>query len=370
MPRLLKQYALALVVLLSAGCSTSVAEDEIQAAIDWHISRLVGLEASRGLEPEEYFELGTLYWAKRDFASRSYIKNDLSRKASRSFSQYAQTDELAARKAIALFCIERIRQSIHLGIRASDDFLACSTMVSRYISREGDLRRDDSMDLIIRQAMANEVLYDISYRFSHWEFLHLKRLGDALLVSTLVVVDEDLLAEAFITNLESRLGQNQLHPSRELGATDYEEIFRLAQYVHRQDLSEGNREDLEAVVLNAYAESDKLTGLSRQLIVEAMRLLKQAKASIIVYHLNHHELPTSLAETGYDQSELPDYASNLSLHGNRLSLTFADHLVVPGPMEGSKLVRTIEIERGIVVDTCSPSSSIPQRYLPDTLSCS
>jgi hypothetical protein len=127
-------YLTVLLPLLCWGAAVTAATST-EAQINQQIARLTAIEESGNIQPEECFELGTLYWAKRDYARRSYTKNDLSRRASGYFSSYAQKDEIAARDAIALFCVERIRQSPNLGIRASDDFLACSTMVTRYVAK-------------------------------------------------------------------------------------------------------------------------------------------------------------------------------------------------------------------------------------------
>ncbi len=315
-------------------------------------------------EPDKqlYFEMGTLYWAKRDHARHAHGRNELARKASRYFSKYASFDELGARKAIALFCIDRIRQSQEIGISPSDDFIACSTMVSRYISRDGRMRQDDNMDIIIREAMANEVLYDISYRFIGWEYDELRRLGNALKGSTLVSVTEPLFNEALITNLESRLGLNYIHKTQPTEAGTFRESFVVADSLAMSNLSPANQKKLEGVFQRAFTHAGLDAGLGRELIVAAWQSLGEAKAAVIVYHISTQRLPLALSDTAYNSETAVQYFDKVSYSDKVLALSFADHFMVPPDLRKRSYSRGLSIDKGVVMDDCEHTAAIPLRY--------
>ncbi len=366
MPSIPLKLAAAFIVFLYAA----IAAANDRGSIERSIANLTALDEQNNLQADGLFELGTLHWSRRDYARNTYEKNDMARQASRYFARYGREDALMAFKSTSLFCLERVRQSETRGIRVAEEFSACSSMASRYIATP-QLDPEILAQLAEqRQASAEEAIYDISYRFSDWPFLSVKRLGDSLLESELVELQTADIEQAYIVSLETRLGLNHMKSGKVPSDQDYREAMEQILFMLEQPLSMENRDQLETLLGQVYMDTDMVAGMGRELMRQAMSALYEAKAAMIVYHLEQQRLPAQLSDTAYDPSGLPAYIDDISLQGSTLALTFSSHVAVPSALTGRALTREIRVSKqNTLLDECSASSDIPSSYLPAELGC-
>jgi hypothetical protein len=218
--------------------------------------------------------------------------------------------------------------------------------------------------------MASEVLYDVSCRYIDWDFIQLRRLGDALLKSDLVDIGASALASAFIVNLESRLGLNHVHSKDQVSAAQFTEALDVATHIYQADLDSENRQGLESVASNIFSERQKESGFGQAIVEQSTDLVKKVKAELIVYHLQTGRLPESLEDTGFGDFELPFYAEKVSYQAPILSIKLSEHLLIPESLEGSILLSRLEIEDNIVVENCVAQPNTPARFLSPSFTCS
>ncbi len=340
---------------------------QTEAAVDAEIARLQARPDPLG--PRDHYQLGALYYIKRDFAPDLYTRNKLAIESGKHFFAYKQEHALGAQKNIALFCIDRIRHAPSVNRPPGEDVDRCSVIVSSYFAADGKVKPDFTMDEVILEAMADELLYDVAHRHMHWRAADIISLVEALEQARLARKQPAEVDQALIDNLAHRLSEPVEGGDLSQARAVYLEGFRLMDFALKRDLGPDDRERLLALREQAQATEGGQSALSLGMLDTSTELLEKARNSVSAYRILRGSLPGNLDATTFQNQELPEFIAAVAIRGESLVLRYSADPGVPEPLRSKNLVWQLEKSGRTVKSSCSPRTTVADASLRDALGC-